>query len=109
MSEEIIICPVCKDAGSESTVQRSETSSTLVGYRSYYDEKGRYHDHNDNCLITSFRCSRGHVFTYRPQRTCWCGWKGKEDCFCHPLGFKIYPTSPSPDCTPIAPPRSKEE
>ena len=88
-----MICPVCKEAGLKSTVTEGGTSETLVGYFPFYDEEGKHHDHNDNCRITSFKCSRGHRFSHRPQRTCWCGWKGKEECFCHPLGFKIYPAA----------------
>lgn len=84
-----MICQVCKDEGTQSTVSEGSTSETLVAYPRFYDGSGKLHDHDDNCQITYFQCSAGHSFSYRPQRTCWCGWKGKEDCFCHPLGFKL--------------------
>ena len=85
---DIIICPACADAGVTSKVTDHGTSETLVAYMPFYDERGKRHHHDDNCRITHFACSNGHRFTYRPQRYCNCGWKGKEDCFCHPLGFK---------------------
>ena len=56
----------------------------------FYDENGVRHVHDDNCRIHFYSCSKGHEFSYRAQNTskC-CDWKGKTDCFCHPLGFKI--------------------
>jgi hypothetical protein len=89
---EAVICPVCKDAGLQSTVRDGGTSETLVGYMPFYDENGKRHVHDDNCRITGYWCSRGHEFSHREQRTAkCCDWKGKTECFCHPLGFKIYP------------------
>ena len=90
-----MICPVCQESGLQSKVFEHGISETLVGYSPFHDESGKRHVHNDNCQIARYSCSKGHEFSHRAQRTAnCCDWKGKEDCFCHPLGFRII-TSPS--------------
>jgi len=74
-----MICPVCKEQGLQSTVQTNGIISTLMGYVSYYDEEGRFHNHDDNSRMTEGRCRNGHTFAYRYENSCWCGWKGKTE------------------------------
>lgn len=45
------------------------------------------HDHDDNCLSTSFTCEQGHITKIFVRRRCSnpeCDWVGKETCSCHP-------------------------
>lgn len=85
-----MICPICEREDRKSCVYVHGTSTTLVAYfnTDYYDEDGKHHNHDDNCRITNYSCSNGHRFTFRRRNSCWCGWKGKEECFCHPLGCR---------------------
>lgn len=55
-----MICPKCKEEGKKSTVQSFGTMTTLLGYAIYYDEEGKYHDHDPNTHTTEYRCSNGH-------------------------------------------------
>lgn len=73
-------CPKCS-----TPVIKTEASRTLVGYGGY----SHPHDHDDNCVITAYKCEKGHIFSERRQNVCpvgGCDWKGKIECFCHPLG-----------------------
>jgi hypothetical protein len=74
-----MICPVCQAQNLKSYLITEGTSSTLMGYPSYYDEKGKYHHHDDNAKTTYCKCSNGHEFSYRYENSCSCGWKGKEE------------------------------
>jgi len=85
-----MICQKCKEERKLSTVTPHGSTSTLLCYSPFFDEAGKRHNHDDNCHINSFHCSRGHTFTERKRNTCWCGWQGKEDCFCHPLGVYYF-------------------
>ena len=86
-----MICPICHQLGVSSKVFDQGSTSTLVAYigAEFYDGQGKFHNHDDNCTIRYYRCSGGHHFSERRQNQCWCGWKGKEECFCHPLGVKV--------------------
>lgn len=64
-------------------------SMTSVGYSSPLG-----HNHDDNCRKAYYSCSNGHKWTERWQNICNvkdCEWKGKLECFCHPLGVKVIP------------------
>lgn len=58
-----MICPHCQAEGTESHVVELCSSSTLIGWSPYYDEKGVYHSHDPNARTTQFECSRGHHFS----------------------------------------------
>ncbi len=73
-----MICEECKRAGLESNVYEGVCSSTLMGIDRYYDKEKKYHIHNANVIIQSYKCSNGHYFDVKRKDFCWCGW-GKED------------------------------
>jgi len=80
-------CPTCN-----SQLYDRGSTHTLVNYSNAYftDEKG-HHCHDDNCVVRTYQCANGHYVTERRQNTCpACDWKGKTDCFCHPLGVKVH-------------------
>jgi hypothetical protein len=64
-----MICKKCQEEGKTSTVCEGGTSVTSLGYAPRYDEKGVYHYHDDNCRITSYRCSRNHYYNKIPAKT----------------------------------------
>jgi hypothetical protein len=71
----------CEKCG-QPLIHKYETS-TLVGYHS---PEG--HDHDDNCVISEYHCSNGHMYGFRRQNKCsteGCSWVGKTDCFCSPF------------------------
>jgi hypothetical protein len=57
---------------------------TLLGYG--VEPCGREHD--DNCLFRTYVCPDGHHTSVSLRRSCPCGWKGRETCFCH-AGKKV--------------------
>ena len=69
-------CPECN----EPFIKHGGTSTTLVGFGQ--GSCGR--DHDDNCLNRVYTCRNGHHTHLSVRRSCECGWKGKETCFCHP-------------------------
>ena len=67
--------------------------STLVGY---FSEPP--HDHDDNCKIHMWKCENGHALRERQLNICpveGCGWVGKADCFCSPLGSWVAEEGPA--------------
>jgi len=40
----------------------------------FYDEEGKYHDHDPNSSSTSYSCSNGHTWAESSRSSCWCGW-----------------------------------
>lgn len=82
------LCFVC--------IQNESTPAPLSSYGSWVTLVGfnpgeRPHNHDDNCHIEDFACEAGHHYSVRRRNTCAaCDWKGKEECFCHPLGARIY-------------------
>ena len=53
-------CPTCVEESEKSKVYCGGSTTTLMGYSSYYDEEGEYHCHDPNKISTSYSCSRGH-------------------------------------------------
>ena len=52
---------------------------TLAGY-----DSPPGHDHNDNCIVRTYACVKGHRQTVSIRRQCpACDWVGKGGCFCH--------------------------
>lgn len=77
-------CPVC-----ETKLNYIGSSRTAVNYRGYAPP----HDHDDNCQLLMLICENGHEISERQQNTCLvegCNWKGKTECFCSPLGIRVY-------------------
>ena len=54
-------CPVCVEQGQTSTVfvPTGGVVTLMLGQR-YYDEQGRYHDHDPNSHTYSYSCSNEH-------------------------------------------------
>ena len=75
--KKIIICEACKNSGQISKVFPCGETQTLIGYKPYYDEDGKYHNHNPNSTRTYYKCSNGHAWTDVKPYSCWCGWSGK--------------------------------
>jgi hypothetical protein len=72
-------CPVCLEQNLESSLRIGNHTTTLMSFSPYYDEKGKYHDHDDNHRTTEYFCSNNHRFIHQPQPKCWCGWKGRDE------------------------------
>lgn len=68
-------CMECQELGLKSKVYSQGSSSTLMGYTPYYDEDGKYHDHDANTVTEGFKCSNNHFFSKKAQKKCWCGWE----------------------------------
>lgn len=65
-----MICPKCKEEEKKSTVYQGISTSTLIGYTSYYDEDGIYHSHDPNSSTTNYSCSNGHCFSVSKKNNC---------------------------------------
>jgi hypothetical protein len=75
-----MICPECRAAGMMSTVTVGPTSQTAVYYPPFFDEQGRYHNHDANRTSGMAHCSRGHSWPFEiPLTSCWCGWPVTPD------------------------------
>jgi len=55
-------CPECEKLGLRSKVFVGQATRTLMGYTSYYDEDGKFHNNNPNKTTTSYTCSNGHAW-----------------------------------------------
>lgn len=65
-----MICEQCKKEGKTSTVHLQSSSSTLLAFTPYYDEKGVYHSHDPNTHTMQYQCSNGHFFTEESKAKC---------------------------------------
>jgi len=74
-----LFCPTCYRSSVPSCVYVGARTSTLLSYVPFYDEDGKYHDHDPNMHNISFRCSRGHVWEEKIKYRCWCGWPEKVE------------------------------
>jgi hypothetical protein len=72
-----MICPICEQEGKKSKVYGGHGMRTLMYCQPWYDEEGKYHDHDSNVSTTEWRCSNNHQWTERISGECWCGW-GKD-------------------------------
>ena len=73
-----MICEVCRKEGKTSKVFSGMGSVTLAYCPPFYDEKGKYHNHDSNITTTNCHCSNGHHWVEKNQNVCWCGWPNKE-------------------------------
>jgi hypothetical protein len=73
-----MICPQCKAEGKKSHVYPGHSTSTLMYCPPFYDEEGRYHNHDMNTHTTYYRCSNGHEWAENSSPVCWCGWPNKK-------------------------------
>ena len=65
-------CPECEKAGEKSCVYPQGSSRTMLMGCEYYDEEGRYHQHDPNVTTTGYRCSNGHEWVEKHIAKCWC-------------------------------------
>jgi hypothetical protein len=74
-----MFCPQCQEEGKKSRVLPGPTSvRTLLYSQPYYDEDGKYHDHDRNTTTRGYSCSNGHSWSETKTGSCWCGWKAEE-------------------------------
>jgi hypothetical protein len=73
-----MICSECKKVGKKSKVYSGASSSTLMHCQPFYDEDGKYHNHDMNITTTNYSCSNGHSWQEHYRSSCWCGWKGQQ-------------------------------
>lgn len=76
----------CRECDEEVRDLGRGTWQTLVGYSS---PPG--HNHDDNCLHSTYGCVNGHEQEVYLRRSCpnpECDWRGKATCGCHP-GEKV--------------------
>ncbi len=78
MADERVLCPTCVQQGLRSIVHEGGSKTTTGYYPPFYDEDGRRHHHDRNIRTRSFRCSKGHSWTDKINRACWCGWTPAE-------------------------------
>ena len=70
-----MICPECQKEGKKSKVYHQGYSATSMGYTPYYDENGKYHNHDPNATEAGYKCSNGHLWSEKIKKKCWCGWE----------------------------------
>lgn len=71
-----MICEECQKLNKKSTIAIGNSMMTAVYYTPFYDENGKYHNHDNNKKTTSYSCSNGHKWSVSNWGSCWCGWKG---------------------------------
>jgi len=65
-----MICAECQAQGLKSKVTPGTGWETLLGWRPFYDEEGRFHSHNPNVTTRSYECSNGHEWTVKEKKPC---------------------------------------
>lgn len=58
-----MFCPECQKAGQPSKVYVGISRETCIGVTQFYDEGGKWHNHNPNRTTTEYTCSEGHKWT----------------------------------------------
>lgn len=71
-------CPQCKKEGKKSKVYPGVGYTTCMYCPPFYDEEGKYHNHDGNVTTQEYSCSNGHKWTERTTGSCWCGWGTTE-------------------------------
>jgi len=69
-----MICKQCQTDGEKSTIQVGVGTTTLLYCAPYFDEDGKYHNHDSNISTSNYTCSNGHKFSKSTSGSCWCGW-----------------------------------
>lgn len=72
-------CSRCLYQGKKSKITIGLSTKTLAYYPPFYDEQGKYHDHDANTTTTEYSCSNGHNWTESSTGSCWCGWPDKKE------------------------------
>jgi len=69
-----MICPECRTEGKRSKVYPGASRRTQLFCPPFYDEDGKYHNHDRNTTRTQYSCSEGHHWEETERGECWCGW-----------------------------------
>lgn len=80
-------CPTCESEGRTSYVYPGGMTVTAMYCPSFYDEDGRYHNHDSNISTARYSCSNGHAWTVSTTGSCWCGWPDRKDAPTPPPAF----------------------
>lgn len=67
-----MICSECLKLGLKSRVYVGRGTTTLIYSAPFYDEDGKYHNHNPNINTTEYSCSNGHKWVEHSKSHCWC-------------------------------------
>lgn len=74
-----MICPKCKELGQKSTVTGGMGTCTAMWFEPWYDEDGKYHNHDSNRRSYNYNCSKGHQIFVSPSNKCSsCDWGYEE-------------------------------
>ncbi len=72
-------CPECVSDGKKSIVYPGSSSTTLMGYQTYYDEDGVFHKHDPNDVQSNYSCSNGHQWIDHTKIDCPnCDWPNER-------------------------------
>ena len=71
--ENLVKCPVCFKEDKKSQVFPGSISRTAMYCQPFYDEDGRFHQHDSNLTTSEMSCSNGHKWTDKTNSSCWCG------------------------------------
>ncbi len=63
-------CPECVKQDKKSQVYPGISTTTCMGWQTYYDEDGMFHSHDPNWTTTGYACSEGHEWTESKQHPC---------------------------------------
>ena len=69
-----MICSQCKKEGKKSKVYPGVGMVTAMYCPPFYDEDGRFHNHDGNITTQEYACSNGHKWAAEVSSSCWCGW-----------------------------------
>jgi hypothetical protein len=75
--DTVIKCPICSEEGEKSRLTAVGGRSTNLEWEKFFDEEGKYHQHDPNTVIHLFKCSNGHEIEVLSKTGC--GACGKED------------------------------
>lgn len=63
-------CKQCEVEAKTSVIYRGLAVSTLMAGQEFYDEEGRWHNHDPNITTQSYRCSQGHSWSEDRRSKC---------------------------------------
>lgn len=72
-------CIICSNSNKKSKCFVLAEETVKAQSNKFYDEIGRYHEHNSNVTFIHYRCSNGHSFKNKQINRCWCGWNWKGE------------------------------
>lgn len=74
-----MICPKCKELNQKSTIYIGGSYCTSMYCPPYFDEDGKYHNHDLNSSVSNYTCSNGHRLKVQHGNKCLsCGFGYEE-------------------------------